>query len=1075
MTLRNHANHINSRVNSPSLLSQLQASAPRPQETPRGISSPLLEALATAPPPTYPPNTTHSTTEWAKNIPLGRSPPEAPCTFEAQIEGSPPLPQHAQDEVRGGFNQASPPVSPSAIYRQPVRRNNGYQGFGDYLSSSPGQGRPVSTISQVSPAPPLPHQAQAHFYSAPEIDFGLHQQRTDTNASQDKYWCGFDCLGAPGDDGLNSTENVLLVGFDGGLSVYRIGKKSFEFIGRLAGLRGSVINAKILPSTSRADRLSSLRPLVAVILHGPQDVHDPIKPSRPGTSHSENADFDLTSSMLQALHNLDTGAPASNIYYQTTVEVFSLKKSCRVATLLRCPKVEINKFREGTGFVESTPSGNLTIQAQGKFIVVSSGVSGEIYIFENQISKSDDYHNPFKYLGKVWTRVLPRKLRSLSMSSNSSESDSPYGPNATRFVEADAATYSLSYRWLAIVPPPSSAQTTMHGVVDSVQEKPPPGSSSHTSPPEPQITCEIENPEEESVLSKVARDVTQEVIKGARWVGDRGVQVWNNYWAKPPEQPGLSSQPFANGVRWDPSSQQAFPPTHANDEPAQRPSRQPALVSILDLEKLSGVQTLKASVALQPVATFSLPYGCSMVSFSPSGLNLFTASAKGDVQHVWDLLRMVHGGTSTNAPRLHNASERRPVVREIARFTRMTVANIIEVVWTKPRGERFAIVTERGTVHIFDLPASAFRWPPPRRRRSSTSLPNNANLSDHDVNTATTPTSTASTLSVAMDLVAGKTQPLMAAVRGRPNISNAISGLSGMAFSAGAGAKGGKSVAASFAKSVDAATGTVKTLRHLGENRLALPGSPQKASRGCVMWLNGKDRGLIAVTGRGIVRIHSIRQSTHQKVAKRRPSVLGGKVVEFGIPHGPSRTDKGSARRGSVADDTGKLSRSPQCLWLPRDPDDKMTMAKDTTHPLSCAEIETNAPYQPFHTDSRITFYVFAKETSDSGSGTGLQDPAPWAFGEPIPATKVGVGSSSPATLDDSSAQDPSLQQTMMTRMENFINVEGTEEGGQQVIFTTRRKRRTAKSGRGEEDPAGAEDEFFEDDCEVVDFAEDRV
>lgn len=150
-----------------------------------------------------------------------------------------------------------------------------------------------------------------------------------------------------------------------------------------------------------------------------------------------------------------------------------------------------------------------------------------------------------------------------------------------------------------------------------------------------------------------------------------------------------------------------------------------------------------------------------------------------------------------------------------------------------------------------------------------------------------------------------------------------------------------------------------------------------------------------------------------------------------------------------------------------------MMMAKDddTTHPLSCAEIETNAPYQPFHTDSRVTFHVYAKQMSDSASPIGHQDLPPWAFGESIPATKVSAGSSSPTTLED---QNPSLQKTTMTRMENFINVEGTEEGGQQVIFTTRRKRRTARSGRAE-DSARAEDEFFEDDCEVVDFAEDRV
>jgi hypothetical protein len=49
----------------------------------------------------------------------------------------------------------------------------------------------------------------------------------------------------------------------------------------------------------------------------------------------------------------------------------------------------------------------------------------------------------------------------------------------------------------------------------------------------------------------------------------------------------------------------------------------------------------------------------------------------------------------------------------------MTIARIVDVVWTSPHGERAAMVTEPGTVHILDLPASAFTWPPPRRRGPS--------------------------------------------------------------------------------------------------------------------------------------------------------------------------------------------------------------------------------------------------------------------------------------------------------------------------------------------------------------------
>lgn len=56
----------------------------------------------------------------------------------------------------------------------------------------------------------------------------------------------------------------------------------------------------------------------------------------------------------------------------------------------------------------------------------------------------------------------------------------------------------------------------------------------------------------------------------------------------------------------------------------------------------------------------------------------------------------------------------------------------------------------------------------------------------------------------------------------------------------------------------------------------------------------------------------------------------------------------------------------------------------------------------------------------------------------------------------------------MAARIENkFVRREGEEEEVEQVIVTTRRRRR----GKGE----GEEEGFFEDDCEVLDFAEDRV
>lgn len=1052
-----------SRISPSSILAQVQASAPPAQERIfDGVSSPVLQALPTTVPTRTPqPASTYPTTDWAKNVPFGRSPPGARSNGPS-LAGSPPDLLQPYDELRAGFSHVSPPSSPSAAYRQPVRRNNGFQSFGDYVGSPPGRGRPRSMNSHFPSAPPLPHQTQPHFYGAPEITFGPQPQQSDDHVPSNKSWCGFDSLVVGDNEGPPITEDVLLVGREHELNVYRIEHKKLERIGRLGGLGGSVISAKILISTWRTDPLASIQPLVAVVLHGPCNSHGPETSSRPGTSHSEDAMFDPSSSMLQALG--DTGASKATMQYQTSVEIYSLKKGHHVATLFRSPRVEVDIPRDASRTPDTTPLGDISIQAKGKFIVVSSGTSGEVYVFERQIGTLDDLRNSFKCLGKVWTQVSPRKTRSLSISSNTSETENLHASHDSTQRRPDAATYSLSHRWLAIIPPPSSSQATLHGSVDSIRSQKPPGYASHTSPAEPQITCDVETPEE-SVLSKMTRDVTQEVIKGARWVGDRGVQVWNNYWTtKASEQHTMPQFSSTHNTRLEYSPPHAFPPTHANDEASPRPNNQPALVSILDLEKLSSSQTQKPAVALEPTATFSLPYGCSLVSFSPSGLSLLTASAKGDVQHVWNLLRMVHGGNRTYLINAQALSDTRPVVREIARFTRMTVAKIIDVVWTEPRGERFAIVTDRGTVHIFDLPSSAFQWPPPRPTTSPASLQGNSNSIIPDSKHGALPASASSALSAAIDLMAGKSQPLLAAVRGRPSISNALSGFGGLTFPGGAGAKGGKAVAAGFNRSVDAATGTVNTLRHLGENRLALPGSPHGAAPGCVRWLSGKDQGLIAVTGRGILRIHSIRQSTHQKAAKRRPSVLGGKPIEISILGLSNSSKKGGFNHRTAH----KLTDGHSTLssyWLPRDPLPLFKASRNTAHPLSCAEIETNAPYQPFHTDRRINFFIY-KQQKPPYDPYHLHELAPWAFGEHIPATKIHASS----TATDDNGKE-SCDESSRAKMENFISVEGNEEDGQQVIFTTRRKRGTKKQATDE----GNDEDFFEDDCEVVDFAEKRV
>ena len=1030
-------------------------SPPPPPALFNGVSSPRLEALDASSPTRPSDIPAQSTTEWAQDIPYGRSPPQE-YSNGVSTAGSPPEYRPLLDpELRGGFSHTSPPTSPRAAYRPPIQRPNEYLSFGDHMGSSPPNLRPQSMNSQNSHYPPAPHHQQAHYYAAPEIDIGHPKPVPEDRVPGEGFCCVFDSLSPSGHEASGNTENVLLVGFEHGLNIYHIGKRRFESVGRLEDLRGSVIGAKILHSQCISDR--PLQPLVAVIVHGP--YNSSVAPSRQGMNAVID-DFEPSRSEMQALQ------AAAITHYQTTVEIYSLRKGKHITTLFRSPKIEIKGGPSHTTM--AAPVGDLSIQAKGKFFVISSGISGEVFIFERTFHGSAETSPGFRCLGKVWTRTGSRKTRSVSTSSNESGPARLHDALAAGTRRPNASILSLSNRWLAFAPPSSSAQTTLHGEIepDSSGHKAP-GVSSHAPGAEPQILCDLDTPEGEGLLNKAARDIAQGFLKTAQWVGLEGKQVWSNYWSKPSEQSqqgpaGLASNPALSAL----PSQHNFPPTHAQDNSVNRAKNQPALVSILDLEKLSKSQQSKTASSLQPLATFSLPTGCSLLSFSPNGLHLLTASAKGDVEHVWDLMRMMHGESGRAGD--PDASPKGPSIRQIAKITRMTEARIVEVVWTEPKGDRLAIITDRGTVHINELPSSAFLWPPSRHIvRSATAASNvSATGAKNDDNARPVSAGAGNTFSSALGMFTGKTQPLFDAVRGRrTSVGSGFSGFSGMALTAGIGAKSGRAVAAGFNRSVGAAAaGTVNTFRHLGENRLALPSSQSVVVPGCVRWLSGKGLGRIAITGGGIVRIYSIRQSSNSKARQRRPSVFGNRPVEFSLPKEPTSHQH-------VTSNYLPNSRSPEpptprgSFWLPQSALPVSSTSKLETHPLSYAELDTSLAYQPFHTDRRVNLYVYSDEVT-SAVPTVSQGTSTWVFGEPIPSTKISVGST--GHVDD----DLDLEHEAMTsRMENVFSMKGNAEEGQQIIVTTRRKRSTKDEGT----VAGAEDEIFEDDCEILDFVEERV
>ena len=1036
----------------------------------------------------------YQTTEWASRIPFGASPPtglggpllgESP-PFTGGDNGVPRSPSNKnavkQDTARystsggqahdtvpqgghsypedfhGGFSNASPSISPRAAYRLPVSRKNGYQSFGEYRGESTVTKDPSTMYSQRYPyGPPIPHHLQTHPPRQPAIDSNLSQNHGDDRPLGTVTYSGFDTLANSGDVASLGIDNVLIRGYQQKLTILKVDKERCTRIGGLALLRGEVLGAKILPCISTSVTARSSRPLVAVILHGPAQGNQVAQHSRPASIISQ--DFEASESIMMAMQEVANGPEPSSTHYQTTVEVYSLKDQKHIKTLYSATPKEV-KLPSKDHLI---PSAVLSIQARGKFITVSSGESGEVYIFE-QTESVDTSKCDFTCIGKTWTSMPVRKPRSWS-TSNTSESDTRSESSQTRKAETEAAMISLSGRWLAIVPPLPPSRSTIHGRAERMTLKyTPPGLSSHTAPSQPNVTCEVDGPAGDSAFNKIARDVTQEVIRGAKWVGDQGMQAFKSYWYKSSETSPQDISPEQETVHG------LFPPTHANDGNS-RPHKGPVVVSILDLQQLSDHQ--KTALTPQPVATFALPNGCSFLSFVPNGLALLSASVNGDVWHIWDLMRMLHGKMVHWDSQSQEADRQGPTIRQIARFTRTTVAKVIDVAWMEPKGERFALVTARGTVHIFSLPSTAYAWPPARRTAQGSENSRHDLGNDNASKTSNRPSSTGSTFGSAMTAFGGSARPILAAVRGRPaSISSAITGIGSLNFAAGASAKGGKVLAAGVNKGIGVAASTVNAVQRRGENRLTLPGpSSNTILPDCIRWMSGKSRGQLAVTGGNMLQIYTVNEG---EPGQRRPSVAGRKPAEFKL--------SSSVGKGIRAGDTPEYLLPgywPSLPILPPAP-----KPPDTAHPLSFAEIETNAPYQPFHTDRRVNLHVYAnaspptlipesksrRPNSPSPTSTS-HDIVPWVFGEDIPTHRICRGSTEILSGDEHDAETPAGTNQPV---ESHIDMSGGGFGeGGHIVITSRRKK--GKGGSGNVGVEEQDAEFFEDDCEVLDYAEERV
>ncbi|KAL4782918.1 hypothetical protein BJX76DRAFT_331319 [Aspergillus varians] len=1021
--------------------SQEPSSYPDPPLEPQvnsTIVSPVLDALDTLR-DTPEQDFAYRTNTWARSIPFGKSPPND--GFDDELASGSPFGGFLTSQDKGGFSHPSSASPPPRT--RPLSYGNGYSSSGFSRQQSVDRHKSHSANTPFSDRIPPPHLPQAHFYRAPDIDIPSlpGQNRASTDAQYSFY--AFDTIPSPPLKSSRLSGTVLLVGSDGALEVLAVEDRKTRLIGRLDGLNGRVVEAKILAGD---DSTSVSRPHVAIIIHGPCIPSD--DEGHASSVGSEANDVSIPTGRYSSADKRQSRDDTR--FYQTRVEVYSLRTGEHVTTLFTTKPSPCFENIPGLASLAPSPAGNLRLFSSGSYLVLASGISGEVYIYGM---------SRYKCLGKTWTGVQSREGRRYSTSSSSTDPDGSRNDSPNGIGRSDNPILALKGRWLAIVPPSSTYRASLGGIVPAslVQGKVF-GLETRSPPSRPATTCLTDVGEGESFLDKVARGVTQEFVRGARWMSDQGMQAWNSYWNKDQQQ--NSQQRRSPVMEFPQQGFNIFPPTHAQETQTASPA-DPDLVSILDLRRLDEGGDSKGPILFNPVATFQVPNGCSFLSFSPSGLMLLTASKKGDVQYVWDLMQAKYCRAGLFLS--EDLTAVTASVRQVARYSRLTESHIVDVIWCPPSGDRLAVITLKGTVHVFDLPRTAFQWPPFRRARPPRGKQPTNDIPSEELAVRTTNTNA---LSTAIKLVGGKTHPILEAVRGRaPSAGAAFPAMNGFTIPAAAG-MGGKAVAAGLSKSMGAAaSGTVNTLRHAGENRLHISGFTREPAASRVTWIIHKGQPFLALITNGCFRLYRIKRSVVSSKSRQPQSVVGSKEIEFRLP----------ANLSNPCGPMGISSFNPELivhtsLALPSSTARPSASSKLKCQPLSQAELETNAPYQPFHTDQRVSLFTYS-ETGGTDGSTAAFPNGQWVFGGNMPMSKLHVRRISTGSEDEDDDAAHEHQQGPGRDIENLISMGNSTGNVEEVVITTRRKKKHSSS----QPQAGGEDGFFEDDCEVLDFAVDRV
>lgn len=614
--------------------------------------------------------------------------------------------------------------------------------------------------------------------------------------------------------------------------------------------------------------------------------------------------------------------------------------------------------------------------------------------------------------------------------------------------------FSLSARHLAFAPLPAGTSTPAGGSIMVPLHPQGVLSINSTSPPHlPKSNVIVDQSGGEGWKGRITREVVSGVIRGAKWIGGEAGRRVMGYWNGPangqaangmaqtgyagsPPQGGFSGDGFGTrymsttamggtavqgvsvlGQQLRGERQGLYPsPPSSYDPYVGSPSSTTGLgispptptltsfypqhyqqvraadtawVSILDLQK----PLFSAAVPHWPtaIASWEAPTDLSFLSFAPGGLMLVTASKAGDVIFVWDLMRALRrsslntgSGAAASAATGPSASssigsaaptDLSRQVRLLAHFTRLTASYIISVTWNPAPEGSFTVLTEKGTVHFYNLPAESLRWPPPPKRVKT--------RKGSIVGAGLKSVNRGEVVKEAVRFVGSSAMPLVRA--GRESVFPSSSDRT--------------NTSSSIAGSSSSATGTnvAKKKTQAAGSKVSLPGPVSGDST--VRFLVGKESGLVAILGGGLVRVYQLISTSRRK--GRKIGVGVGEGVEYTLPALP----KGVLNNANAIDD-GVEEVAVSGFWS-RSQGGPKDVAKSRM-PLSYAEIDTNASVRPFHLDRRVVLEVFVspsaattpnsrnkKKQVDSGPDLDLQaaevTTGDWCFGGEIHSRKLNI------------------------------------------------------------------------------------